>query len=114
MSYSRTVALVLLAVHQPAAAVLSEKALLAKVGARGERWCGSWIRGMTSTVHTCVQGLVEGTQISSWSLGVGLREIIDRDLELLSETWTWRDSEIENHLSVSSDKDLALWSETCT
>ena len=61
-----------------------------------------------------LQGLVEGTQISSWSLGVGLREIIDRDLELWSETWTWRDLEIENHLSVSSDKDLALWSETCT
>ena len=61
-----------------------------------------------------LQGLVEVTQISSWSLGVGLREIIDRDLELWSETWTWRDLEIENHLSVSSDKDLALWSETCT
>ena len=55
-----------------------------------------------------LQGLVEGTQISSWSLGVGLGEIIDRDLELWSETWTWRDLEIENHLSVSSDKDLAL------
>ena len=61
-----------------------------------------------------LQGLVEVTQISSWSLGVGLREIIDRDLELWSETWTWRDLEIENHLSVSSDKDLALWSEICT
>ena len=57
---------------------------------------------------------MEVTQISSWSLGVGLKEIIDRDLELWSETWTWRDLEIENHLSVSSDKDLALWSETCT
>ena len=61
-----------------------------------------------------LQGLVEVTQISSWSLGVGLKEIIDRDLELWSETWTGRDWEIENHLSVRSDKDLALWSETCT